>query len=87
MQGVPSIATLVIEKLFPVLDRQPLLPEREANHGTIHTLMAKSQDKRGREDKKKKKAKKQADVPATAVVLRHHPVSSTPPPRPPSSAE
>jgi hypothetical protein len=42
--------------------------------------MAKSRDKRGREDKKKKKPKKQA-VPglgAADVSFRHHVVATTP---------
>jgi hypothetical protein len=46
--------------------------------------MAKSRDKRGREDKKKKKPKKQA-LPAGApsdVHFRHHAVVTEPPPRP-----
>jgi hypothetical protein len=47
--------------------------------------MAKSRDKRGREDKKKKKPKKQA-LPVGSpgdVHFRHHAVVATPePPRP-----
>ena len=47
--------------------------------------MAKSRDKRGREDKKKKKPKKQEiPLPGTGDVrFRHHAVVATPePPRP-----
>jgi hypothetical protein len=47
--------------------------------------MAKSRDKRGREDKKKKKPKKQALPLAsgTDVHFRHHAVVATPePPKP-----
>jgi hypothetical protein len=47
--------------------------------------MAKSRDKRGREEKKKKKPKKLA-VPAlgTDVAFRHHTVTTTAePPKPP----
>jgi hypothetical protein len=41
--------------------------------------MAKSRDKRGREDKKKKKPKKERlpEIP-TEVAFRHHAVSSAP---------
>jgi hypothetical protein len=51
--------------------------------------MAKSRDKRGREDKKKKKPKKQrlAEIPAE-VTFRHHsvPVTTEEPARPPEPA-
>ncbi len=51
--------------------------------------MAKSRDKRGREDKKKKKPKKQRlpDIPAE-VTFRHHSVVAAPeePARPPEPA-
>jgi hypothetical protein len=47
--------------------------------------MAKSRDKRGREDKKKKKPKKagQAELASNIVPLRHHVVTEAPPARPP----
>jgi hypothetical protein len=46
--------------------------------------MAKTRDKRGREDKKKKKPKKAApgELASNIVPLRHHVVTEAPPARP-----